>query len=122
MKVPDVGSFIREQRNLAKLSVRKLSQLAGVSNPYLSQIERGLKRPSADILQAIAKALRISAQSLYVKAGMLEEADRTDTAAAIVSDRSITERQKQVLLSVYESFREETSVRRDKRRAGRKAG
>ena len=71
----DLGSFIREQRNSARLSLRRLSELAGISNPYLSQIERGLRRPSAEILQQIAKALRISAETLYVQAGILERPD-----------------------------------------------
>jgi transcriptional regulator with XRE-family HTH domain len=117
MKVRDVGRFIREQRTAARLSVRKLAQLAGVSNPYLSQIERGLRRPSADILNAIAKALRISAETLYVKAGILDDReDPTDLATAILANRSITERQKQVLIQIYRSFREETERRRQARR------
>jgi transcriptional regulator with XRE-family HTH domain len=117
MKVRDVGRFIREQRTAARLSVRKLAQLAGVSNPYLSQIERGLRRPSADILNAIAKALRISAETLYVKAGILDDRrDPTDLATAILADRSTTERQKQVLIQIYQSFRDETERRRQARR------
>ena len=116
MKVREVGSFIREQRGAAKLSLRALSRLAGVSGAYLSQVERGLKRPSAEILQAIAKGLRISARSLYVKAGILEEGDRPDTASAVMGDPSITERQKRTLLAVYDSFREETAARRGRAR------
>ena len=105
MKVRELGRFIRDQRGAARLSLRRLSKLAGISNPYLSQIERGLRRPSAEILQAIAKALRISAETLYVKAGILEE--RTDNAnlpAAIRRDDSLTAQQKQLLLDVYQSF------------------
>jgi transcriptional regulator with XRE-family HTH domain len=121
MKVRHVGNFIREQRRSAQLSLRKLAKLAGVSNPYLSQIERGLRRPSADILNAIAKALRISAETLYVKAGILDDRKgREDVVATILADRSITERQKQVLVQIYESFREETQRRRRRRRKAAK--
>jgi transcriptional regulator with XRE-family HTH domain len=117
MRVRDVGRFIRDQRRAAQLSVRKLASLAGVSNPYLSQIERGLRRPSAEILNAIAKALRISAETLYVKAGILDDRrDPADLVSAIMADRSITERQKQVLIQVYRSFREETDQRRARRK------
>lgn len=117
MKVRDVGRFIREQREAAQLSLRKLAKLAGISNPYLSQIERGLRRPSAEILNAIAKGLRISAQTLYVKAGILDD-DRPveDLTSAILADPSITEGQKQVLIQIYTSFREETERRRRSRR------
>jgi transcriptional regulator with XRE-family HTH domain len=112
MKVRELGGFIRDQRRNARLSLRKLSRMAGVSNPYLSQIERGLRRPSADILQAIAKALRISAETLYVKAGILDERGTdVDLAAQILRDPTITEKQKQVLISVYESFRDGKPVR-----------
>jgi transcriptional regulator with XRE-family HTH domain len=118
MKVRDVGSFIREQRRSVGLSVRKLALMAGVSNPYLSQIERGLRRPSADILNGIAKALRISAETLYVQAGILDErkGDHGDLVSAILADRAITERQKQVLMQIYSSFRAETDRRRQARR------
>ena len=105
MKVRELGSFIREQRNSASISLRKLAKQAGVSNPYLSQIERGLRRPSAEILQAIAKALQISAETLYVKAGILDEGVGTDLRQAILSDLSISSAQKKALLSVYESFK-----------------
>ncbi|MDX6286317.1 MAG: hypothetical protein QOG53_1802 [Frankiales bacterium] len=109
-KVSDLGAYIREQRSTAQISVRQLARLAGVSNPYLSQIERGLRRPSAEILQQIAKALRISAEALYVKAGILEEREiDSDIPAAVISDTTITERQKQVLLEIYESFRRENT-------------
>ncbi len=110
--VRDLGSFIREQRTAAQLSLRNLAKLAGVSNPYLSQIERGLRKPSADILQAIASALRISAETLYVQAGILEERDEDDLAARILADRHITERQRRALLDVYRAFRQETSEQR----------
>jgi transcriptional regulator with XRE-family HTH domain len=117
MKVRDVGKFIREQRNAVGMSLRKLAQAAGVSNPYLSQIERGLRRPSAEILNGIAKALRISAETLYVKAGILDDRKGAeDVAASILADRSITERQKQVLVQIYSTFRQETERRRASRR------
>jgi transcriptional regulator with XRE-family HTH domain len=123
MKVRDVGRFIREQRRAVGLSVRKLASMAGVSNPYLSQIERGLRRPSAEILNGIAKALRISAETLYVQAGILDERKRAqdDLVSAILADRTITERQRQVLIQIYGSFREETERRRETRRKRRAA-
>ena len=104
MKLGELGQFIREQRRTARLSLRKLSDLSGISNPYLSQIERGLRKPSAEILQAIAKALRISAETLYVRAGILDEDREHDLVAEILKDTSITERQKQVLIDIYRSF------------------
>jgi transcriptional regulator with XRE-family HTH domain len=123
MKVRDLGRFIREQRSQVGMSLRKLAAAAGVSNPYLSQIERGLRRPSAEILNQIAKALRISAETLYVKAGILDERKGTeDVVAAIMTDRSITERQRQVLAQIYTSFREETEASRARRRRVRKRG
>lgn len=106
MKLGELGSFIREQRRGAQLSLRKLSDAAGISNPYLSQIERGLRKPSAEILQAIAKALRISAETLYVRAGILDEDREHDLVAEILKDPFITERQKQVLVDIYRSFLE----------------
>jgi transcriptional regulator with XRE-family HTH domain len=106
MKLSELGSFIRDQRRSARLSLRKLSDLAGISNPYLSQIERGLRKPSAEILQAIAKGLRISAETLYVQAGILDEDRDHDLVAEILKDSSITERQKQVLITIYRSFKE----------------
>jgi transcriptional regulator with XRE-family HTH domain len=111
-KVTDLGHFIRDQRRNARLSLRKMSQMAGISNPYLSQIERGLRRPSAEILQAIAKALRISAETLYVKAGILDEAhlEGIDVATAVLRDLTITDKQKQVLVEVYQSFRHENEL------------
>jgi len=104
----DLGSFIREQRGSARLSLRRLSELAGISNPYLSQIERGLRRPSAEILQQIAKALRISAETLYVQAGILEApVGAPDLTRAILADQTISEEQKQALVRIYLSFRRE---------------
>lgn len=106
MKVRELGKFIRDQRRNASLSLRKLSSLAGVSNPYLSQIERGLRRPSAEILQAIARALSISAESLYVKAGILEERlGDVDFVGTLRADTTISEKQKQILIDLYQSFR-----------------
>jgi transcriptional regulator with XRE-family HTH domain len=104
----DLGAFIREQRSNARLSLRRLSDLAGISNPYLSQIERGLRKPSAEILQQIAKALRISAETLYVRAGILADREgEHDLAGEILRDPFITEDQKQTLIKVYLSFRHE---------------
>jgi len=106
--VNSIGDYIREQREQAKISMRQLAQSAGVSNPYLSQIERGLRKPSADILQQIAKGLRISAEALYVQAGILEDrpAD-SGVRSALLTDPELSERQKQVLIEIYESFRRE---------------
>lgn len=103
----DIGSFIRTQREAAQVSVRQLAEKAGVSNPYLSQIERGLRKPSADVLNQIAKALRVSAEVLYVRAGILEPSAMSEVRDAIITDTAITERQKQVLLDIYTSFREQ---------------
>ncbi|CAA0109603.1 putative HTH-type transcriptional regulator [Mycolicibacterium vanbaalenii] len=100
----DIGSFIRSQREAAQVSVRQLAEKAGVSNPYLSQIERGLRKPSADVLNQIAKALRVSAEVLYIRAGILEPAEPGEVRDAIVTDTAINERQKQVLLDIYTSF------------------
>ena len=117
-----LGEYIREQRRSAQYSLRQLSQAAGVSNPYLSQIERGLRKPSAEILQQIAKALRISAETLYVKAGLLdgdgagEVADdgaAREVGAAIAADPFLSERQKRALLDIYEAFRTEGARERD---------
>jgi transcriptional regulator with XRE-family HTH domain len=108
----DLGAFIREQRSTARLSLRKLSELAGISNPYLSQIERGLRKPSAEILQQIAKALRLSAETLYVRAGILEERDlEHDLVGEILRDQFLTEDQKQMLVKIYLSFRHENEDR-----------
>jgi len=103
--VDDIGSYIRSQREGAQVSLRQLARTAGVSNPYLSQIERGLRKPSAEILQQIAKGLRISAEALYVKAGILDERPASIVTDAVLTDPTLTERQKQVLLDIYQSFR-----------------
>lgn len=109
----DIGAYIRQQRTTAEISVRQLAKLAGVSNPYLSQVERGLRKPSAEILQQIAHGLRISAEALYVQAGILDERHGGPTVDAIRSDAELSERQKQILLDVYESFRRENSPEPD---------
>lgn len=105
-RLAELGSFIREQREAAQQSIRDLSKMAGVSNPYLSQIERGLRRPSAEILQQIAKALRISAETLYVRAGILDGKDphHLSVPEAISHDERLTAEQRRTLLTVYESF------------------
>ena len=114
LKVRELGDYIREQRQASSISLRQLARLANVSNPYLSQIERGLRKPSAEILQQIAKALRISAEALYVQAGILEEREGdTDVPGAVLRDELITERQKQVLLEIYDSFRKENDAQRE---------
>jgi transcriptional regulator with XRE-family HTH domain len=100
----DVGSFIRTLRENAQVSVRQLAEKSGVSNPYLSQVERGLRKPSADVLSQVAKALRISAEVLYVRAGMLEPSDKSQVRDAIITDTAITEPQKQTLLDMYAAF------------------
>ena len=110
MKLDELGAFIRDQRRNARLSLRKLSDLAGISNPYLSQIERGLRKPSAEILQQIAKALRISAETLYVRAGILDEDREHDLVAEILKDPVLTERQKQALIEHYRSYLEANQV------------
>lgn len=109
LNVGNLGEYLREQRRAAQLSLRQLADATGVSNPYLSQIERGLRKPSADVLQQVAKALRISAETLYVRAGILDEREREEleTRAVILADPSINERQKNVLLQIYDSFRRE---------------
>jgi transcriptional regulator with XRE-family HTH domain len=106
----DIGSFIRAQREAAQVSVRQLAEKAGVSNPYLSQIERGLRKPSADVLNQIAKALRVSAEVLYIRAGILEPSEPSEVRDAIINDTAITERQKQVLLDIYMSFRQQSEA------------
>ena len=116
LKVPSLGDYIREQREHAQVSLRQLAKNAGVSNPYLSQIERGLKKPSAEILQQIAKGLRISAETLYVRAGILEDRGTTsDVVGAVLADPTIDDRQKRVLLDIYESFRSEHQRQRRQR-------
>ncbi len=105
-RLSDLGEFIRQQREVANVSVRRLAELAGVSNPYLSQIERGLRRPSAEILQQLAKALKISAETLYVRAGLLSEDgdDAPSVREAISRDPKLTPEQKQALINVYDSY------------------
>lgn len=102
----DVGAFIRSQRERAEMSIRKLAELADMSNPYLSQIERGLRKPSADILQQVANALRISVETLYVRAGILPDHERPTSTVpeAIDNDSDLAPEQKLALLNVYESF------------------
>jgi transcriptional regulator with XRE-family HTH domain len=121
-RLHDLGEFIRDQRRNARLSLRKLSELAGISNPYLSQIERGVGETSEEILQAIARALQISSETLYVRAGILEEStDSVDLVGNILRDRSISERQKQALIEIYRSFqrqRAEEGAEQDTPRAG----
>ncbi|WGL53069.1 helix-turn-helix transcriptional regulator [Nocardioides sp. BP30] len=104
--VESLGEYLREQRVAAQLSLRQLADQAGVSNPYLSQIERGLRKPSAEVLQQIAKALRISAEQVYVRAGILDpDEDRgSSVELAVLADSRLTERQKRSLLDVYASF------------------
>jgi transcriptional regulator with XRE-family HTH domain len=110
-----LGEYLKEQRNFAQMSIRQLAEAAGVSNPYLSQIERGLRRPSAEILQQIAKALRISAEQLYVRAGILDQKEDADLAfgAALLADPGLTDRQKRVLLDIYDTFRRENAIAED---------
>ena len=111
VNVNSIGEYIREQREQAKISMRQLAQSTGVSNPYLSQIERGLRKPSADILQQLAKGLRISAEALYVQAGMLEDRQPdSGVRSALLADPQLSERQKQVLIEIYESFRRENAA------------
>lgn len=112
--ITGIGDYIREQRDQAQMSVRQLAAAAGVSNPYLSQIERGLRKPSAEILSRLAGALRISAESLYVQAGILSEEGRTgadrDVVAAITADVGLTEAQRRTLLDIYQAFQAENRV------------
>jgi transcriptional regulator with XRE-family HTH domain len=108
----ELGAFIREQRNVGQLSLRKLSERAGISNPYLSQIERGLRKPSAEILQNIARALQISAETLYVRAGILEErGGEVDLVMELRRAPDLTEEQKKTLVHIYESFLRENAAR-----------
>ncbi|MGH2758112.1 MAG: helix-turn-helix domain-containing protein [Actinomycetota bacterium] len=117
-RIPDVGTYIRDQRRKAQLSLRKLAERAGVSNPYLSQIERGLRQPSAKILKGIATALQVSAESLFTQAGILDGGpdDRSsDVLRAIFRDSELTDRQRRELAETYERFRIETAERRVRR-------
>ncbi len=102
--LPDVGSFIREQRERSALSIRKLAEMTGVSNPYLSQIERGIRKPSAEILRSIAEALAIRTETLYERAGLLDPVEGPGVRPAIESDQQLTHGQKQALMEIYESF------------------
>jgi transcriptional regulator with XRE-family HTH domain len=104
--VESLGDYLREQRESSRLSLRQLAEQAGVSNPYLSQIERGLRRPSAEVLQQLAKALRISAEQLYIRAGIVspDAGIGGSVELAVLGDRLLNERQKQTLLDVYASF------------------
>ena len=109
--VRTLGEYIREQREAAEVSLRQLAKNAGVSNPYLSQVERGLRKPSAEILGQIASALRISAETLYVRAGLLEpRAGDAAVTESIAADESLTERQRQVLLEIYAAFQSENAA------------
>jgi transcriptional regulator with XRE-family HTH domain len=111
VNVSSIGSFVREQREQAKISIRQLAQLAGVPNPYLSQIERGLLKPGADILQQLAKGLRISAEALYVQAGILEDRPQgVSVRSVVLDDPDLSERQKQMLVELYDSFRKEAAL------------
>src|SRR4028119_1640502 len=111
LKVGPLGEFLRQQRKSAQLSLRQLAEQAGVSNPYLSQIERGLRKPSAEILQQIAKALRISAEQLYVQAGILDpdEDGARSVELAVLADTALTERHKRALLDIYTAFKAESA-------------
>jgi transcriptional regulator with XRE-family HTH domain len=105
----DLGEFIRELRNNARISLRQLAEQAGVSNPYLSQIERGLRKPSAEVLQQIANALRVSTPLMYLRAGLLAEREGQGVLAAIAADPDLTDRHKKTLIEIYEAFRRENA-------------
>ena len=115
-----LGEFIAAQRRAAELSLRQLAEQTGVSNPYLSQIERGLRKPSAEVLQQLSKALRVSAETLYVRAGILDPEDhpRTTVETAVLADPAVTERQKRVLIDIYTSFVKENERNADPTPAG----
>ncbi len=106
---PDIGGFIRDLRQTAKISLRQLADKAGVSNPYLSQIERGLRKPSAEVLQQIASALRVSTPAMYLRAGLLDSEGQQGVLAAIAADPDLTIAQKQSLSQIYETFRNEST-------------
>ncbi|MFD0823147.1 helix-turn-helix domain-containing protein, partial [Micromonospora zhanjiangensis] len=105
----DVGGFIRDLRRNAKISLRQLAEQAGVSNPYLSQIERGLRKPSAEVLQQLASALRVSTPAMYLRAGLLDDKEGQGVLAAIATDPDLTMPQKQSLSQIYETFRRENA-------------
>jgi transcriptional regulator with XRE-family HTH domain len=107
--VESLGDYLREQRTAAQLSLRQLAQQAGVSNPYLSQIERGLRKPSAEVLAQLAHALRVSTPAMYLKAGLLDAKDNAGVLAAIATDPELTMAQKQSLTQIYETFRRENA-------------
>lgn len=107
--LPDVGGFIRDLRRNAKISLRQLAEQAGVSNPYLSQIERGLRKPSAEVLQQLASALRVSTPAMYLRAGLLDDKEGHGVLAAIAVDPDLTMAQKQSLSQIYETFRRENA-------------
>lgn len=109
----DIGSFIRSQREAAEVSIRQLAERAGVSNPYLSQIERGLRKPSAEVLGQIARGLRLSAEVLYARAGILELKEGSPVRDAILTAPDLTERQREVLVEIYESFRTNNATAAD---------
>ncbi|MDP4675694.1 MAG: helix-turn-helix domain-containing protein [Actinomycetes bacterium] len=112
--VGDIGGFIRQQRDSASMSIRQLAQASGVSNPYLSQIERGLRRPSAEMLARIAGALRLSAETLYVQAGILAEPEGdSSVATALARDLSLTDTQRRTLLDIYAAFQAENRLREE---------
>jgi transcriptional regulator with XRE-family HTH domain len=118
INVEDIGGFIREQRDQAQMSLRQLASAAGVSNPYLSQVERGLRRPSAEILNRIAQGLRISAETLYVQAGILDDREGDEAVTtAIAADPTITERQRTTLLQIYAAFQSENRAQRESENA-----
>ena len=103
----NLGEFIRRQRELAQLSVRQLADMCGISNPYLSQIERGLRTPSSMILQSLAKGLRLSAETLYAQAGILDpqDAEESDVIKAVMHDPHLSARQREMLIDMYRSLR-----------------
>ncbi len=123
--VTDLGGYLREQRLAARMSLRQLSDLAGISNPYLSQIERGLKKPSAEILQQIAHGLQLSAESLFVRAGILEEgqerAQVPGVVEAVAADPHLTPKQRGVLLEVYRAFVSQTATHEQSEQLGEPA-
>ena len=108
-QVSDLGAFIRQQRERSAMSLRKLAEHAGISNPYLSQIERGLRKPSAEILKSLARALSISAETLYERAGLLEGREMPSIEGAIQADTTLTDKQKQALTEIYRSFASDPS-------------
>lgn len=111
---PDIGAFIRQQRERSKMSLRRLADKAGISNPYLSQIERGLRKPSAEILKSLARGLSIQAESLYIQAGLLEDGKKAPTVRqAVEADQHLTSRQKQVLLELYRTLVESSELAKD---------